>query len=57
MDYKANGRIMKQVQASSVEEEFASGITIKGQIPQTNREELSRGFQSITMGRCTLSFS
>ena len=55
--YENIKRLLKEVQASSVEEEFASGITIKGQIPQTNREELSRGFQSITMGRCTLSFS
>ena len=55
--YENIKRLLKEVQASSVEEEFASGITIKGLIPQTNREELSRGFQSITMGRCTLSFS
>ncbi len=55
--YENIKRLLKEVQASSVDEEFASGITIKGMIPQTNRDALSQGFQTITMGRCTLSFS
>lgn len=55
--YENVKRLLKEVQASAVEEEFASGITIKGMIPASNRDALAKGFQTITMGRCTLTLS
>ena len=55
--YELIKRLLIQVKASNVEEEFTSGITIKGMIPLTEKEALSSKFVSITMGRCTITFS
>lgn len=55
--YELIKRLLVQVKASNVEEEFTSGITIKGMIPLTEKEALSSKFVSITMGRCTITFS
>lgn len=55
--YELIKRLLIQVKASNVEEEFTSGITIKGMIPLTEKETLSSKFVSITMGRCTITFS
>ena len=55
--YELIKRLLVQVKASNVEEEFTSGITIKGMIPLTEKETLSSKFVSITMGRCTITFS
>lgn len=55
--YELIKRLLVQVKASNVEEEFTSGITIKGMIPLTEKEALSSNFVSITMGRCTITFS
>ena len=53
--YDGIKRLLGQVSATGLEEEFASGITIKGLIPLTEKENLERGFKSITMGRATLT--
>ena len=50
-------RLLNQVKASNIEEEFTSGITIKGLIPQSEKETLEARFTSITMGRCTITIS
>ena len=55
--YELIKRLLVQVKASNVEEEFTSGITIKGMIPLTEKETLSSKFVSITMGRCRITFS
>ena len=55
--YELIKRLLNQVKASNIEEEFTSGITIKGLIPQSEKETLEARFTSITMGRCTITIS
>ncbi len=55
--YELIKRLLTQVKASNIEEEFTAGITIKGLIPQSEKETLETRFTSITMGRCTITIS
>lgn len=55
--YDGIKKLLIKVSATGLEEEFASGITIKGLIPLTEIDNLKEGFQALTMGRATLSLS
>lgn len=53
--YDAVKRILTDLEAVDLKEEFSSGITIEGRVPTGKLEELRTRFTSATMGRCTIT--
>lgn len=54
--YDAVKRILTDLEAVDIKEEFTSGITIAGRVPSEKLGELRTRFTSATMGRCTITF-
>ena len=54
--YELIKRLLTEVEASDLKEEFTSGIQIKGKIPKDKRDYFNSRFNSITMGRSILNF-
>jgi len=54
--YENIKRLLGEVEATGVSEEFATGITLKGLVPESNKALLGERFASLTMGRCQLMF-
>ncbi|MBQ2259593.1 MAG: YigZ family protein [Spirochaetales bacterium] len=50
-------RLLDEVKATSLSEDFATGITIKGQIPQTEKDKLHGGVLDIGQGKIQIEFS
>lgn len=50
-------RLLSALEAVDVDEQYGSGIVIKGRVAKEKAEELESSFTSITMGRCTLTLS
>ena len=48
--------LLKELKAVNLNEEFASGITIKGQIPLVEKDKLNTEFLDITQGKSILKF-
>lgn len=53
--YDAIKRILTELEAVELREDFSSGITISGRVPSEKIEELRTRFTSATMGRCTIT--
>lgn len=53
--YDGVKRILSELEAVDLKEDFSSGITISGRVPSTRLEDLRTRFTSATMGRCTLT--
>lgn len=54
--YENIKRLLGDVEASNLAEEFSTGITIKGLLPEDNKSSFLERFTSLTMGRCQLVF-
>lgn len=50
-------RLLDEVKATSLSEDFATGITIKGQIPLTEKDKLHCGVLDIGQGKIQIEFS
>ena len=50
-------RLLDEVKATSLSEDFATGITIKGQIPLTEKDKLHGGVLDIGQGKIQIEFS
>lgn len=50
-------RILDEVKATSLSEDFATGITVRGQIPVSEKERLNSGVLDIGQGRIQIEFS
>lgn len=50
-------RLLDEVKATSLSEDFATGIAIKGQIPQTEKDKLHGGVLDIGQGKIQIEFS
>lgn len=54
--YTLAKRLLEEVEATEVKEEFGVGITIEGKIPLSNHDKTEQGFLNIGQGRIQLSF-
>ena len=50
-------RLLDEVKATSLSEDFATGITVRGQIPVSEKERLNSGVLDIGQGRIQIEFS
>ncbi len=54
--YENIKRVLNEMEASEITEDFSTGITIKGLVPEVNKNTFLDRFNSLTMGRCQLVF-
>lgn len=56
-NYTLIKRLLDEVKATSLSEDFATGITITGQIPLSEKEKLNGGVMDIGQGKIQISFT